>query len=358
MPISSLQNPAMRIGKIKGMIINHAIPIISLGAVGKNDDFKRNSGNQVVYRQFLPEGATAAQPNRFFQDADGDRSIAFANSFETSEGITPPSKTIKVRDVTATIKQFSILTGYTDQAEDMHEDDLPAAYIKYVGETKGLVNESNLFGVLKACTNKFYGGTGNSRATVNNVMTLTGLRRIARSLMSNHAKTIKQMERRGKAGDYGTAPVGECFPVWIHTDLEADVRQLENFVPVEEYGDPSIAVPNELGVCESFRFIKSPELVEVQNSGAAVLGSAPALKSTGGTYADVYQVIVGSQDAWGHIGLNKDRMDVSVMTPSQKDKHDPLGQKGLVGCKWYYHAVVIHPMQMAVYEVATRALTD
>ncbi len=163
----------------------------------------------------------------------------------------------------------------------------------------------------------------------------------------------------GGAGGYGTAPVGECYPVWVHTDLEADVRQLENFTPVEEYGDPKIAVPNELGKCESFRFIKSPELVEVQNSGAAVAGSVPALKSTSGTYADVYQVIVGSQDAWGHIGIDKDKMDVTVITPKAgRDLSDPLGQKGAVGCKWYYHAVILNPMQMAVVEVATRALTD
>lgn len=358
MPISSLANPAQRIGKIKGMMLKHAISVIALGTVGVNDEFKRNSGNQVIYRRFLPEGATAAQPNRFFQDADGDRSVAFAVGFEAQEGVTPIAKTINVQDVTATIKQFAILTGYTDQAFDLHEDNLPEAYIKYCGETKGLINEQDLFGVLKACTNKFYGGAGTSRATVNGTLSLTLLRRIARSLKSNHATTVKQMQRLGKSGNYGTAPVEQCFPVWCHTDLEADLRQMEGFKTVSEYGDPSIAVPNEFGSCESFRFITTPELVEVQNSGAAVAGTVPLLKSTSGTSADVYQVIVGSQDAWGHIGLNKDRMEPTVITPDQKDKNDPLGQRGVVGCKWYYHAVVLNGMQMAVVEVATRALTD
>lgn len=358
MPISSLTNPAQRIGKIKGMMLKHAIPVISLGTVGVNDEFKKKSGNQVVYRRFLPEGATTTQPNRFFQDGSGDRSATLVQTFETSDGITPTARAINVVDITATVKQFAILTGYTDQADDLHEDDLPTAYINYVGETKGLVNESNLFGVLKACTNKFYGGTGTSRATVNGTLALTLLRRVSRSLLANHAKTVKQMQRMGKSGNYGTAPVGECFPVWVHTDLIADLRQLDGFVPIEEYGDPSIAVPNEVGKCESFRFIASPELVEVQNSGAAVAGAVPALKSTSGTYADVYQVIVGSEDAWGHIGINKDKMNVTVLTPDQKDKNDPLGQKGLVGCKWYYHAVIKNGMQMAVIEVATRALTD
>jgi len=358
MAISSLANPSQRIGKIKGMMLKHTIPTICLGAVGVNDDFKRNSGNQVVYRRALPKGATSTQPNRFFQDATGDRSAALAQSYETSDGVTPLAETINMQDITATLKQFSILTGYTDQAEDLHEDDLPSIYIQYVGETKGLVNEANLFSVAKGCTNKFYGGTGTSRGTVNGVITLNLLRRVARSLMANGAKTVKNMQRLGKAGNYGTSPVGQCFPVWIHTDLVADVEQLEGYVRVHEYGDPSIAVPNEVGFCQPFRFIASPDLVEVQSSGAAIAGVTPALKSAGGTYADVYQVIVGSEDAWGHIGLMKDKMDVTVLTPGQKDKSDGLGQRGLVGCKWYYHAVLLNGLQMAVIEVGSRALTD
>ena len=51
-------------------------------------------------------------------------------------------------------------------------------------------------------------------------------------------------------------------------------------------------------------------------------------------------------------------MEVTALSPSQKDKNDPLGQRGYVGCKFYYHAVILNQLQMAVAEVATRALTD
>lgn len=358
MTISSLLNPAQRIGKIKGMMLPHAIATTALGAVGVNDNFKKNSGNQIVYRRALPRGATATQPNRFFQDGAGDRSAALAAAYEASEGVTPTAETINMQDIPATLKQFVIVCGYTDQAEDLHEDDLPSIYITYVGETQGLVNEANLFSVAKACTNKFYGGTGTSRATVNGVLSVNLLRRVARSLMANGAKPIQKMQRLGKAGDYGTAPVGKSFPVWIHTDLVADAEQLEGYVKVHEYGDPSIAVPNEVGFCNPFRFIASPDLVGVQNSGAAVAGAVPALLSTSGTYADVYQVIVGSQDAWGHLGLRSNMMKPNVITPGTVDKSDPAGQRGLVSLKWYYHAVLLNSLQMAVVEVASRALTD
>jgi len=360
MTIQTLNSPAMRRGIILGKMLKRAYPVISLGTVGINDDFQRNQGETVKYRRVLPKGGTTAQPNRFFQDLTAvDRTQAYVATHLASEGVTPTAETVSVQDISATVVQYAVLYGYTDKMFDLGEDDYPNEMVKLVGERLGLVMEMALFGVLKACTNRFYGGTGTSRATVNGTISLTGLRKIAKSLNANHATTISRMMKRGKAGLYGTAPVGRCFPVWVSTDLMPDLRELPGFIPVEAYGaGDSYAVDNEVGKCEEFRFIASPELVAIQDSGAAVAGAVPALQSLTGTYADVYQVIVGSEDAWGHIGVNKDSMEVTSMSPKDKDKNDPLGQRGYVGSKFYYHAVILNNLQMAVYEVATRALTD
>lgn len=356
MPVQTYNSPAQRIGTIKGRILRHAIPRIALGVVGVNDDFKKNSGDTVIYRRWVPKGATATQPNRFFQDGTGDRAAAYANQFQVTEGVTPKPESLVPQDITATVNQYAYVMGYTDKTKDLNEDDVPKAMTQQVGETKGLINEMVLFGVLKGCTNKFYGGTGTSRGTVNGPITLEKLRRIARSLDANHSTTITSMMKRGKAGQYGTSPVGTCYPVWINTDLKPDVRELPGFKEVYEYGDPSVAVDNEFGFCEDFRFIATPDLPAVQDAGAAVAGTVPLLSSTTGTYADVYQVIIGSEYAWGHIGVNKETMDVTHLPPGQKDKGDILGQRGYVGCIWYYHAVVLNNLQMAVFEVGTRAL--
>ena len=357
----SIQNFALtpqRVGIIKGRILKRAMPKIVLGTVGVNDDFKPNTGDTVKYRRFLNKGQTAAQPNRFFQDATGDRATQYATDHLTAEGITSAAETISVQDITATLNQYNVLYGYTDKTFDLYEDDIPKQMTTLVGERTGLVHEMALFGVLKGCTNKFYGGTGTSRTTVNGTISLIGLRKIARSLAANHAEPISQMTQRiAASGLYGTSPVERCFPVFISSDLHPDVRDLAGFVPVAKYGDPSKAVAGEFGACEEFRFISSPELVAVQDVGAAVAGSVPPLLSTTGTYADVYQVIVGSADAWGHIGVNVSGSDITALPTGQKDKADPQGQRGYVGTKFYYNAVVLNNLQMAVYEVGTNALT-
>lgn len=357
MTIQSYSTQAERVGQWRARVLAHAQPVIALGTVGINEDFRKNQGKTAKFRRWLPKGASAAQPNRFMLDGTGDRTASYVNDHLASEGVTRPAETVAAQDITTTVNQYSILYGYTDQTFDFYEDDIPEVMTTLAGERVGLVNEMVLFGIAKGCTNKFYGGTGTSRATVNGAISLNGLRRIARSLKLNHARTVTKMERMiSPTQGYGTAPVGMCYPVWIHTDLEPDVCDLPNFTPVEEYSDPSKAVPNEIGKCESFRFISSPELVAVQDAGAAVANTVPLLASTTGTSADVYQVIVGSQDAWGHLGLNLGKGSVDGLPPSKKDKSDPLGQRGYIGCKWYYNAVVLNDLQMAVYEVGTRDL--
>lgn len=348
---------AQRSGIILGRILKHATPKLVLNSVGANDDFQRNKGDTVKYRRFLQKGSTATQYNKFFQDLTAvDRATTYATDHLTAEGVTSASETITSQDITATLNQYNVLFGYTDKTFDLYEDDLPKAMTQMVGERTGLITEMALFGVLKGCTNRIFSG-GTTRGTVSGVLTLNILRRACRTLSANHAETVTRMRRRIKAAPfYGTAPVGVCFPVFCHTDLLPDLQELPGYVPIEEYGDPSMAVECEVGKCEQFRFICSPELVPIQDAGAAVAGAVPALQTLTGTSADVYQVVIGSQDAWGHIGLNLDRQDITALTPGQKDKADPQGQRGYVGVKFYYNAVILNQLQMMIIEVATRSL--
>ena len=359
MPIQTYGLTPQRIGEVKGRILAHAMPQISLGTVGVKDDVKRRTGDVIKYRRYTNKGSTAAQPNKFFQDATGDRATAYANDHLTSEGVTSAPETLISQDITVTLKQYNVLYGYTDKTFDLYEDDIPKEMQTLTGERTGLICEMALFAVLKSCTNRFYGGSGVSRGTVNGVMSLPGLRRIARSLMANHALPVRNMfQRIAATGMYNTSPVpGKKFPVWCSTDLMPDLRDLPNFTPLEEYTDPSKAVENECGYCEEFRFISSPELVEIQDAGAAIAGTVPLLKSTTGTSADVYQVIVGSNDSWGHSGLEMQKKGaITAIPPSAVDKSDPQGQRGYVGSIFYYNGVILNQTQMAVYEVGTNAL--
>jgi N4-gp56 family major capsid protein len=223
MALSTMLTPSQRIGKLKGEILTHAIPREVLGLIGDTRPMPRNSGDTVIYRRWLPVNATSASPNTFFTDGAGDRATALANQHLSSEGVTPNAETLTPQDITVTLNEYTVLFGYTKRTADLYEDDVPGAMKMQTGERLALVRELVRFGVIKSCTNKLYGGSGNARTNVNGKLSLKLLRKAAKALDLQH--TDKITEILAPSPKYGTAGVEAGFFVFIHTDLKPDVRE-------------------------------------------------------------------------------------------------------------------------------------
>lgn len=353
MALQGVTSPAARIGKIKGEILTHAIAREVLGLIGNTKPMPANQGDTVVFRRWLPKNATAASPNTLFANGTGDRGAAYANGYLAGEGSTPDAETLVPQDITCTMNEYVVLFGYTKRAADMYEDDIPGEMKKHCGERLSLVREMVRFGVAKGCTNKFYGGTGTTRATVNGPLTLSLLRKITKGLDLQH--TDKVTEVLSASQDYGTTAVEASFFIFIHTDLKPDVRDMDGFVPVAKYGSYKPVSPYEFGSVEEYRFIASPELISVQDSGAAI--GTTGLYSTTGANIDTYQVIVAGPDAWGDVALRGVKaMDLHDVPPGQKDKNDPTGARGYIGASNYFTAVLLNSFHMAVAEVGATAI--
>ena len=345
-----------RINKFKGQILAHAVPMEVMGRAGRQVKMPKNNSDTYVARRWLPYGATSTDANtinRFFQNGTGDRVATITSAHLTQEGVTPTPDNITPQDVTVVVQQYSCLYGFTDKTYDLYEDDIPQAMIAQVGERVTFVNEMIIYGNLKAGTNQYYGGSGTSLATVNGALTLGLLRKIAKNLQANHGKPVNKMLSAG--ANYGTDAVAEGYTVYCSTDMEPDIRDLPGFVPAEKYasGKP---MPNEIGKCERFRFITTPDLPSRQDAGAAV-GSL-GLQSTTGSNIDVYQFIVCAQDAWSQIAVRgKESMDPTYLPPGQKSKSDPLGQRGYAGTIWWKAVMIENNGWMAVGNVGVKTLT-
>ena len=345
-----------RLNKFKGQILAHAVPLEVLGKTGRQVKLPRNNSDTYVARRWLPYGATSTDANtinRFFQNGTGDRGNAVVQANQISEGVTPSPESITPQDITVVVQQYGCLYGFTDKTYDLYEDDIPAAMIEQIGERVTFVNEMIVWGALRACTNQYYGGTGTSRATVNGALTLGMVRKIARNLQANHGKPVNSV--LSASGNYGTDAVAEGYTVYCHTDMEPDIRDLPGFVPAEKYasGKP---MPNEIGKCERFRFITSPDLPSIQDAGAAV--GSTGLQSTSGSNIDVYQFIVTAKDAWSQIAVRgKESLDPTYLPPGQKTKSDPLGQRGYAGTIWWKAVMLENQGWMAVGNVGIRTLS-
>lgn len=343
-----------RLNRYKGEILKHAVPMECLTRQGRHVEMPQNNSDTYVARRFLPFGATAASPNTFFPTADGDRANVIVQAHLTQEGVTPPPDSIVPMDLVTTIQEYSCLYGFTNKTYELYEDDIPKEMIKQVGERVALVNELIMWGILRGCTNQFFGGTGTTLATVNGTLTLGLIRRIVASLQLNHAKPVNAMLSASEK--FGTAPVEVGYSVYIHTNAEPAIRDIPGFLSVSEYasGKP---MEYEIGSVERFRFFTSPELPAFQNAGVAF--GVTGLQSTSGSLIDVYPFVVVAQDAWSQIAVRGfSALDPTYLAPGQKSKSDPHGQRGYAGTIWKKAGLVENPGWMAVGFVGLPVLTS
>ena len=333
--------PAGRINRIKGEMLAYAIPHDVLGIAAQSKSLPKNSGDTIIYRRWLPFGGTNANANTI------NRWIVDPVSHLVQEGVTPAADSLVPQDISVQLQEYACLYSFTNKANEVYEDDVPAAEKQQCGERMGLVRELVRFGVFKAGTNVFYAGGGATRASVNTRITLNMLRRIAKGLMANHAKMITSV--LAPSPNFATAPIEAAFLVFVHSDCEPDIRDLPGFKHVSEYGSRKPVHELEVGSCERFRFIVSAELAPYLNSGAAV-GSTGMV---GTPNIDVYPFLIVGQNAWGTIALRgMDSFKMSAVMP-QASAADPLGQRGYVGARWYFNAVVLNQGWMAVAECGT-----
>jgi len=343
MAIQTMTTAAARIGKLKGDILKHAMPMEVLCKTGLQKKMPKNSSDTVVYRRALPPSGV---DNVWI---NGSNVGTFADSYKLNEGTTPTARTMAYTDVTAVVEQYGVLYSITDKTFDLYEDDVAGDMKKQIGETIGLIREMVCFGALKAGTNKFYAG-GSSTDTVDETLSLNLIRRVTKGLKTNHAKQITSI--LDASPGYGTSSVEASYVVYCHTDMDPAIRDLPGFVPVADYGSRKTISEGEIGTAENFRFVTSPELAPYIDAGAAV--GATGLASTNGTLIDVYPCIVAAEEAWGNVMLRGvDAITPTWVPPGVADKADPLGQRGYAGSKFYYDSLVLNQGWMAVLEVGT-----
>jgi len=350
---NSYATQAQRIGKWKGEILKHVVPQEVLGrvGVGSKKRLPKNVGDTIIFRRWLPKGATTANPNIWTVDPA---------AHTLTEGETPNSDQIVAQDITVTLQEYGVLYRFTNRVADLYEDDIPPEMKRLTGERMGLLLEMIRYGVLKAGTNVYRAGNVASRSLVNGLVSANLLRNVARGLSANRAMKVSSV--LSASPNIGTQPIEAAFVVVCHTDLEADIRsQLSGFVHVSEYGQRKPMHENELGSWEQFRFVTSPETGPYLLAGATATANTRLANgipnSAGSELCDVYPMLVMSEECYGDVMLRgMEGWDVTMIAAGTKTKDDPLGQRGYVGASCYFAAVRLNEQMMAVVEVAASSL--
>jgi N4-gp56 family major capsid protein len=329
-------------------MLKRAEPIKVLSTFGTNKEVPQNKTDTVVFRRALPLDAASSGA------ATGAPQVN-ASDYLLQEGTTPTARTISYQDVTVTLQQYGVLLKLSSKAESLYEDDIPGDMTAIAGEHMGTIEEMISFGVVRGGTNVVF-ANGTVRTAVNTAISINKLRQVARNIESAHGKRVT--EKLAAGPNFGTSAIHPAYLVFVHTDVEADVRNIPGFTPVVEYGQQKPVHEREIGAVEQFRFITSPYFRPWLLAGGTV--TAGAFLSGGGvstTTADVYPVMVVAQEAWGQVALKgMGSIDITYLPAKQKTHANPLGQFGYVGGTFWKNAVRTNENWMCRLEVAVSGL--
>lgn len=325
-------------------MLKHAEPIRVLSTFGMQKSMPQNKTDTIVFRRALPiDAGTNGAPNINTSD------------YLLQEGVTPAARTITYQDVQCTLQQYGVLMKLSSKTESLYEDDVPKDMTKLVGEHMASIEELIAFGVTRGGTNVVF-GNGTARNQVNTAISLNKIRQCARVLESAFASRVT--ERLAAGPNFGTSAVHPAYLVFIHTDLEADARNLPGFTPVVEYGTQKPVHEREIGAVEQFRIVTSPYFRPfLQAGGAVVAGTFLSNGGLVGVTADVYPVLVVAQESWGQVALKGMDAIQPIYLPAKQITHaNPMGQFGYVGANFWKTAVRLNENWMVRLEVAASGL--
>jgi len=329
-------------------MLTRAVPYLHLEKFGQTYPLPRNSTNTAKFRRYFLSGATGAA------GLTGNPISAFANVLATTpliEGVTPSGNTLAVEDYTVTIQQYGSWVPFTDVIDTIHPDPVLAQISDILGEQAAQTIETIRFNVLKAGVNVFYANSVAGRTTVAAAPSLTDQRRVTTGLNRQNAKKITQVV--ASSPDYNTKSVEASYMAVCHPDLETDIRSMTGFKPVADYGPHTTPFEGEIGSVEQVRYLTSTVLVPWAD--AATGSTKGTMRSTTGTYADVYPILYFGRDAYGIVPLKGSTSLTPMVVNPKPVIGDPLGQKGTVGWKTWTGVVILQEAFMARLECCATA---
>lgn len=323
-------------------MLKRALPLLVFEKFGQTYPLPTNSTQVAKFRRYFLSGATGAAGS-----GSGDFYTPLATT-PLVEGVTPSGRELANQDYTVQLAQYGDYVTITDVVNDTHPDNVLAEATDLLGENAAETVETLRFNVLKAGTNVFYANQVANRAAVATKISRADQRRVTTALNRQNAKKITSVV--ASRPDYGTQSVEAGYVAVVHPDLESDIRDMDGFKAVADYGPHTSPWEGEIGSVEQVRYIATT-VAKPWEAAGVVVASAPTLRSNGGVNIDVYPVLYFARDAFGIVPLKGHSSMTPMVVNPKPAAGDPLGQRGTVGWKLWTATVILQEAFMVRLEV-------
>jgi len=282
---------------------------------------------------------------------------------EITEGVNPDWQSISYEDVTGTFEERVEIYAVTSRARDLSEDDHRKANVDQLKDKVMRIRTAVAWSKWLAGTSVVYNDPSHSaRTSVNGPVSLGILQEAIRLLDDAKGITFTEVDNGGM--ENGTVGLEPAYIAFCHTNLLPDVRRIDGFTKVSEYGGSDPISKFERGSIEHLRFLMSPELTAFAGGGATATGlNLKATDVSGTDKVDVYPILITAKNALGCADLkgsgSKGWGGVDVKILDGADKADPAGLNDLFVAHWYDLHVILNDNWLVRLEVgATSDLTQ
>lgn len=289
------------------------------------------------------------------------------NTVPLTDGITPTGKQMAYENVLGTVYWYGDWVAITDVVKFMHPDNVltqaTMALAKQAAETKDIItrdviNAGTSFLRVTADGTSPTTGVG-ARSTVNGCITKRALDTAITMLEAADAEYFHPQMSAGMK--VGTEPLAPTFVAVVHPHVAHDFANAASgftygtdWIPRHKYASGQGAYPSEVGTYRNVRFVAStfaknwPDTGGGTNVGAT---AAATYRSTTGSAADVYSVLVLAKDAFGTIELAGSS---ETYYDGPGGNADPLHRKSTAGWKGCWGAAILQDLYMVRIECAAR----
>lgn len=286
-------------------------------------------------------------------------------------GMGRDASTPSVTDITATISKYGQYFFVNEEVDLFNPNGTLDQLTMVLAEAAGRSLNQLQRNVLEDNATQRYAGNAASDGAVVTKVTAGDLNRVTQEIWANSARTFTPMTTGSQ--NIGTVPILNSLWAICHPYVAHDIAGLTGFKSVETYAGQVRTAPGEFGYYDrvgvGIRFIASEDASIDADSGAALSGAD--LRSTTGTDADLFTIVIMGQDAAGAVGLGQSMTDgvfmagddtgdweIIVKPQGSAGTGDPFNEVGTMAWKAWHAGAITNSNWIRALRVAATDLTN
>ena len=228
-----------------------------------------------------------------------------------TEGVTPDLQQLSITNVDATVNEYGTGVLITRKLQYTTHDPLLNEVNDLLGQSAGNTLDQLTREELASITTIQYASTASATNEITSSMKITKdeIKEAVRTLKNNNALKLTEMVNHDDG--FNSSPIDACYVAIVHPNTTFDLKELDGFVRVEEYGSQRAAMPQEVGSLDEIRFIEST--------------NAKVRSSAGSGSIDVYSTIVLAKEAYMNSRIAGEAMKNIIEGPGGNT--DPFHQR-------------------------------